>query len=115
MRIVPYLREELGDGRLPAFWYDSTSASGTYVGIQSLYYYEYTYPGLDMPNVNEDFKTRLATIDPEAIVLLCSDPTCAGGPENLRGRAVPIRFRAEPRFANGDLQVWVKIFDLARA
>ena len=62
---------------VPAFWYRS---SADLMSIQSMYYFAYTYLGLDLPRVTAEVRDRLDQHpEPTRVVMLCKSRECDGG------------------------------------
>lgn len=99
---------------LPAFWYDA-KADPALTGMQSLYYWGYTWLNLQMPIIDEGFRSRLHELHPEHLILLCTEPTCRGGPEVLRRAGYRIRLVAAQRLLSRSKSVWVQAYALAEA
>jgi hypothetical protein len=98
----------------PGFWYDP-SADPALTGLQSLYFYGFTYLNLKMPVVDNRFRTRIEQIKPRHVVLLCTEPTCRGGPEAMRHAGYKIRMEAAERLHSGSKAVWVRVYELLSA
>jgi hypothetical protein len=107
--MTSYLRENGFATEMPFFWYDSAYQGGLYASLQSLYYSGYTYIGTKLPIVNDDFRFRMQVIEPKKLVLLCSEPACAGGGPALERAGFPSRELARHRLGTERAHVWVVI------
>jgi hypothetical protein len=94
---------------LPHFWYDDEDQGGIYRALQSLYYFSYTFLGIHLPVVDRDFRSRFAASRPSKLVLLCSEPTCKGGPAALARAGFSSKQLVRRRLASGGEHVWVVI------
>ena len=113
MQEIAFLRSHGFDEALPHFWYDRTAQpQGVLGSIQSLYYYSYTYVGVSMPLIDSDFRSRVKIFgNPASIVLLCTTPSCAGGPAALRKAGHPVRLASSTVLRSGSLRVWAFVYD----
>ena len=98
----------------PYFWYRQADAPEL-IGIQSLYYYAYTYLGTRMPQIDADFRGRERMWNPRLIVLLCVKPSCRGGPEALRSHGYRLREAARKRLSSGSVAIWARVFSVEHA
>ena len=110
-QLTSYLHENGYADEMPFFWYDSSYDGGLYASLQSLYYFGYTYVGLDLPRVDQDFRSRMNLYQPTRLVLLCTEAGCHGAQSALTRagytamlvRETPARGAARPR-VGGDLR-----------
>jgi hypothetical protein len=109
MDLVDFMRRSDLQRDMPYFWYHAADGPEL-TSIQSLYYFGYTYLGLDMPMIDNEFKERVRTYDVKTIVLLCVQRGCRGGPEALRAQGYALREVAQTRLASGDVDVWARAF-----
>lgn len=93
----------------PYFWYRQADTPAL-TGIQSLYFYGYTYLGVEMPTIDDDFRRRELVWRPRTIVLLCTLPSCHGGPAALRSHGYRLRETARTKLSSGPLVIWARVF-----
>lgn len=103
-------RHEL-ETSLPGMWYEATADSAL-IGLQSLYFFAYSYLNLKMPEIDEDFRQRTEIIAPKNVVLLCTEPTCRQGPHAMRRAGYRIRRIAAERLDAGSKSIWVQAYAL---
>ncbi|HZS25152.1 MAG TPA: hypothetical protein VFA30_09225 [Gaiellaceae bacterium] len=119
MQEVAYLRSAGFDKPtgLPRFWYNAGDGlPGALQSLQSLYYYSYTYVGVSMPKIDDDFRNRMKIFGyPSTLVLLCAAPTCEGGPAALRRAGYRTRLADAKFLQSGALRVWIRVYDLQRS
>lgn len=109
--LIAHLHDEGFDEELPSFWYDVQSGRGVAGALQSLYYYSYTYVGVSMPTIDEDFRNRMAA-RPQRLVLLCEAAGCGNGPAALRDAGYSPQLESRKRLDQGQLRIWVEIYAL---
>jgi hypothetical protein len=114
MQLVAFLRTHGFQRETPYFWYSGAGAP-EFVELQSLYFFGYTYLGVGMPRINEDFLMRERLYRPRTIVLLCRKFDCRGGPHALRAHGYGLREAARRRLTSGSFSVWVRVFRVERA
>jgi hypothetical protein len=114
MQLIAFMRRGGFQESLPAFWYDA-SANSALTGLQSLYYWGYTWLNLKMPVIDERFRLRTEQLSPKNIILLCTEPTCRHGPEAMRRAGYQIRRAAVQRLHSGSETVWVRAYALTGA
>ena len=85
------------------------------IGLQSLYYYAFTYLNLKMPTIDDTFRSRTKLIRPKHVILLCTEPTCRHGAESMRRAGYEIRREAAARLHSGSKSVWVEAYALESA
>jgi hypothetical protein len=93
----------------PAFWFDE-SADPALTGLQSLYYYSYTFLSREMPNIDDGFRTLVESRGPRQIVLLCTEPTCSGGARAMRRAGYQIEPLAATKLSSGAKSIWVRAY-----
>ena len=108
-QLTSYLRENGYDDEMPEFWYDSSYDGGLYASLQSLYYFGYTYVGLNLPKVDEDFRGRMNFFQPTRLVLLCTEVGCPGAQSALTRAGYATTLVRRRLFAEGPVHVWVDI------
>jgi hypothetical protein len=107
--LTSYLHKNGFATEMPFFWYDGAYQGGLYASLQSLYYSGYTYIGDKLPIVDDAFRSRIRTIEPKKLVLLCSEPACAGGEPALKRAGFSTRELARHRLGTERAHVWVVI------
>jgi hypothetical protein len=95
----------------PAFWFDE-SADPALTGLQSLYYYSYTFLSREMPEIDDGFRTLVESRGPRQIVLLCTEPTCGGGARAMRRAGYRIEPLAATKLSSGSKSIWVRAYAL---
>jgi hypothetical protein len=113
-QLMAFMRSGNLQDSLPAFWYDS-SADTALIGLQSLYYFGFTYLNLKMPLIDDDFRSRTEQVRPRHIILLCTEPTCRHGAESMRRAGYRIRREAAARLHSGSKSIWVQAYALKSA
>jgi hypothetical protein len=111
-KMTNYLRHNGFEDEMPVFWYDSSYDGGLYASLQSLYYFGYTYLGVDLPTVDDEFKARMSLFRPKKLVLLCAKLECEGAASALGRNGLPIRFFRARLLRDGPVHVWVEIYRL---
>jgi hypothetical protein len=113
--MTSYLQQNGFENEMPFFWYDSSYDGGLYASLQSLYYFGYTYIGLNLPNVDNEFKARMSLYRPKKLVLLCSELRCRGAAPSLARGGYPITPVRTRLLRDGPVHVWVEIYRLPPA
>jgi hypothetical protein len=113
MDLISYLRSSglQAAGRKPWFWYDARSAPYL-VGIQSLYFYGYTFIGTKLPTIDSDFRFRMSVRRPTQLVLLCGEPDCEHAAKALVTHGIGARSHSLRLLRSGSLRIWVRVYDL---
>ena len=111
--LIGHLREAGFADSLPYFWYDQQAASGVHQSVQSLYYYSYSYVGVEMPTVDSDFTARMELFQPRRLVLLCESVGCRGGARALERAGYEPRLDSRVRLGEGAVATWVAIYRVA--
>ena len=111
MKLVDYLAETGYQDPLPAFWY-SFEKTPSYAGLQSLYYFGYSYLNVKMPTIDSDFEGRLRIIRPKRIVLLCRSRPCDGALESLRRARIRFVHVDDEHLVSGSEGMWVRVLGL---
>jgi hypothetical protein len=101
-------REHLQESR-PMFWYDQ-AADPALTGLQSLYFYGYTYLNLKMPDIDDEFRLRMKLAEPKNIILLCTEPTCRHAPKAMRRAGYRIHEESSRRLHSGSDSLWVRAY-----
>jgi hypothetical protein len=114
MQLITFMRTRGFQRETPYFWY-STNDGPELRELQSLYYFSYTYLGLNMPKIDADFLMRERLYRPRTIVLLCRRLDCRGGPRALQEHRYGLREVGRRRLTSGALSVWVRVFRVTRA
>jgi hypothetical protein len=114
-KMTNFLRENGFHNDLPYFWYDVAYAGGTYASLQSLYYFGYTYIGLNLPKVTNDFRARMTLYRPRKLVLLCPELRCRGAAPALARGGYPVTPVRTRLLRDGPVHVWVEIYRLRPA
>src|SRR4051812_23053776 len=114
MQLTAFMRKRGFQRELPYFWY-STNDALEIRDLQSLYYFSYTYLGVAMPRIDDDFLMRERLYKPRTIVLLCRRLDCRGGTRALQEPGYGLGEVGRRRLASGALSVWVRVFRLTRA
>jgi hypothetical protein len=97
--------------RAPSFWYD-INASPMLNAIQSMYLWESTWIGIEMPKLDAQARSLLASRGADTLILLCAQPQCEGGPRVLRHAGYSIRLTAAGLLESGPYPVWVRAYAL---
>jgi hypothetical protein len=108
-QLISFMQRNRLQESLPMFWYDRAADPGL-TGIQSLYFYGYTYLNLQMPVIDEAFRARMAAGSPRNVILLCTEPTCRHAPDALRRAGYRIREERSQRLHSGSKSVWVRAY-----
>jgi hypothetical protein len=109
MKLVGFMKANDLEKTLPAFWYDA-SQHPELAGIQSLYFYAYSYLNRRMPMIDEEFRSQVERLEPTHVVLLCSEPTCHDGPAAMDDAGYHPREIASTRLTSGAISVWVEAY-----
>jgi hypothetical protein len=112
--VVRFLHDSMPDDRLPTFWYDQTAEGGSFVGIQSLYYYAYTAIGFSMPKWDDHADEVVHNLDPSNIVLLCEFRGCKGAGRILNRHLQGVALEKTAYFSSGDEWAWVKVYSVGQ-
>jgi hypothetical protein len=108
--LIQHLHDEgMGEGAVN-FWYDQTSMQSVPRGVQSLYYFSFTYVGVSMPKMDADFRNRMKLYRPQRLVLLCEAPGCGNGPAALREAGFDPQRQSRKRLHAGSLTMWVETY-----
>jgi hypothetical protein len=109
--LIDFLRANGFSEEQPVFWYDDERRFGRdLMAIQSLYYYAYTFAGVDMALVDDAFRQRMQSFGANSLVLLCQTPACEGAPDALRRSGYAPRLRESAWLRSGDIAVWTAIY-----
>jgi hypothetical protein len=108
--LIDHLHDEGLDEGPVNFWYDQNALLSVPRGIQSLYYFSYSYVGISLPKIDDDFRHRMVMYKPKRIVLMCERRGCGNGPEALRRAGYAPRLESRERLAEGSLALWVEIY-----
>jgi hypothetical protein len=111
MQLISFLQRSGALDSIPAFWY-TASADAALSSLQSLYFYAYTYVGLEMPRIDEAFRMRVRELRPQRMVLLCTEPTCGNAAAALRSAGYDVNLTAKTRLHAGRTSVWVQVYAL---
>ena len=114
-KMMDYLRHNGFEDEMPFFWYDSSYDGGTYASLQSLYYFGYTYVGINLPKLDQEFRSRMSLYRPTKLVLLCSHVRCSGAPSTLARAGYPATLLRRRLLREGPVHVWVEIYGLRPA
>ena len=109
-QLTSYLHENGYADEMPFFWYDSSYDGGLYASLQSLYYFGYTYVGLDLPRVDQDFRSRMNLYQPTRLVLLCTEAGCHGAQSALTRAGYTAMLVRRRLLAERPVHVWVEIY-----
>jgi hypothetical protein len=108
MQLIGYLERTGVQRDDPVFWYDLQQLPFAQ-GVQSLYYYSYTYVGVDMPKASADFKFRMNLFKPKTIVLLCRLRPCEGALGTLKRIGFRVQSASAKLLNASPEQMWVRI------
>lgn len=114
-KMTNYLRQNGFKAEMPFFWYDSAYDGAAYASLQSLYYFGYTYVGLNLPRLDQEFRSRMNLYRPMKLVLLCSQVRCSGAPAALARARYPATLVRRRLIREGSVHVWVEIYELKAA
>jgi hypothetical protein len=112
VQLMAFLQRSEVHESLPAFWYDA-SASPALTSLQSLYFYGYTYLGLEMPTIDEAFRERVRELRPQRVVFLCMEPTCRDAAAAMENAGYHLSLTAQTRLHAGSTSVWVRVYALS--
>jgi hypothetical protein len=108
LKLIDYLRANGFQSEAAFFWYDLSSAP--YLeGIQSLYYFSYSYVGTAMPKTDADFRLRMKLYAPRELVLLCTIRDCPGAEGALKLAGFSFSPVASRLLTSGAESVWVRV------
>jgi hypothetical protein len=110
-KMIAYLHRQGFKQELPYFWYRQTD---TFEGLQSLYYYSYTFIGTTMPEMTADFMFRMHLYRPTRLVLMCSRPRCNGALARLARSAYRGHVVSRGLLRAGALRMWLVLYRLDR-
>lgn len=113
LQLIDFMRESGLQKRTFQFWYDGFD-NPSLNGIQSVYLWGITWVGLEMPRVDSAMRELLDTRKPSAIVLLCRQRSCQGGPAALAAAGYATNPLAERLLEAGSERVWVRAFDVPK-
>ena len=102
-------RRDLEGSAPPAFWFDQT-ADPALTGLQSLYYYSYTFLSREMPEIDDGFRTLMESRGPRDIVFLCTEPTCDNAARAMRRAGYRIEPVAAKKLSSGSKSIWVQAY-----
>ena len=108
VQLMSFLQRSGTQEALPAFWYD-VSASPALTSLQSLYFYAYTYLGLEMPTIDEAFRERIRQLRPQRVVFLCMEPTCRNAAAAMWSAGYHVSPTAQTRLHAGSTSVWARV------
>lgn len=111
VQLMSFLQRSGAHESIPAFWYDA-SAGPALTSLQSLYFYAYTYLGLEMPTIDEAFRKRFSELRPQRVVLLCTEPTCRNAGFAMENAGYHVSLSAQTRLHAGSTSVWTRIYAL---
>jgi hypothetical protein len=114
-KVTGYLQQNGFEDEMPFFWYDSSYDGGLYASLQSLYYFSYTYVGINLPKPDREFRARMSLYRPTKLVLLCSEARCSNGPSALARAGYPTTLVRRRLFIEDPVHVWVEIRRLKAA
>jgi hypothetical protein len=114
-KMTNYLQQNGFEDEMPFFWYDSSYDGGLYASLQSLYYFGYTYVGINLPKVDEEFRTRMSLYQPKKMILLCFEPRCSNAPSALTRAGYLTTLVGRHLFNEDSVHVWVEIRRLKAA
>ncbi len=114
-KMTNYLRHNGFEDEMPFFWYDSSYDGGKYASLQSLYYFGYTYIGINLPRLDQEFRSRMSLYRPTKLVLLCPHVRCSGAPSALVRAGYPTTLLRRRLLREGPVHVWVEIYGLKPA
>jgi hypothetical protein len=114
VQLMTFMRRGGFQDSLPAFWYDA-SADSALIGLQSLYYWGYTWLNLEMPVIDDTFRSRVEQMQPHNVILLCTEPTCRHGGEAMRRAGYRVHLEAAKWLHSGSKSVWVQGYSLKSA
>lgn len=109
MQLIDFMRRGRFQDTLPGFWYDA-AADPALTGIQSLYYWGFTWMSLKMPVVDEQFRFHMMHARPKHLILLCTEPTCRHAPAALRRAGYRVIREAAARLHAGAKSIWVRAY-----
>jgi hypothetical protein len=114
-KMTNYLQQNGFEDETPFFWYDSSYDGGLYVSLQSLYFFGYTYVGINLPKTGQEFRARMGLYRPTKLVLLCSEARCSNAPSALARAGYPTMLVRRRLFIEEPVHVWVEIRRLKAA
>jgi uncharacterized membrane protein len=111
-QLISYLRANGYSERMPVFWYDEREGGGVLRSLQSIYYYAYTGADFAMPNITEVFRSRLSTLEPRQLVVLCVSRSCEAGARALGQAGYDPQLRSETSLRSDGVRVRVQVYDV---
>jgi len=111
-RLTSFLQKNGFKYDLPYFWLNSGYDGGAYASLQSLYLYSYTFVGLNLPRIDDDFRARISLYQPTKLVLLCSTPRCSNAPLALKRAGYATKLARKHVFGDAPFRVWIEIYRL---
>ncbi|MGN6868501.1 MAG: hypothetical protein ACTHMY_08865 [Solirubrobacteraceae bacterium] len=117
MQLIAFMRTGGFQREVPYFWYSmNDGVEGLeFEELQSLYFFSYTYLGVNMPTVDADFVARARLYRPQTIVLLCRSFACLGGPRALHEHGYALREVGRRLLTSGAFSVWVRVYHVTRS
>ena len=109
VQLMDFMRRNGLQESLPAFWYDA-SAEPALTGLQSLYYYGFSYLNTRMPVIDDAFRWLMSSREPTHVVLLCTEPTCANGANAIRRAGYRLTPVAATKLSSGSKSIWVQSY-----
>jgi hypothetical protein len=109
VQLIDFMRRDGLQDSLPGFWYDA-SADTALTGIQSLYFWGFTWMGLKMPIIDKAFRSQMMHSRPKHLILLCTEPTCRHAPEAVQRAGYRVRRGAARRLHSGAKSIWVRAY-----
>jgi hypothetical protein len=111
--LIDYLRRSgVQSQGAPSFWYD-IAASPIPNALNSLYLWQYTWIGLEMPKVDDTVRANLLRQHPDHLVILCvKEPLCAAGAAALPQLGVRASARKRTVLRSGSYHVIVDVYRL---
>jgi hypothetical protein len=112
VQLMSFLQRSGAHESLPSFWY-AASADPVLTSLQSLYFYEYTSLGRDMPKIDQAFRERVRQLRPQRVVLLCMKPTCRNAADAMWSAGYHVSPTAGTRLHAGNTSVWARLYALS--
>jgi len=109
VQLMTFMKRNGFQASLPAFWYDA-SADTALTSLQSLYFWGFTWVGLDMPVIDKGVRARMSGMEGRNLILLCTESTCRHAPAALHRAGYQIRREAAERLHSGAKSVWVQAY-----
>lgn len=108
-KLIDFMHANGLEDSVPGFWFDE-STDPAMTGLQSLYFYAFTYLNTQMPNIDSYFRSAMESREPRNVVLLCIEPTCEGGPNAMRRAGYEFHPVAESKLSSRSKSIWVKAY-----